>query len=69
MEVDHDRVRPQLLRELDRREPVAGAAHDRQLRLGLDQRHQGLDEGAVVVCEEDSDRPAAGLRLAHQPGS
>jgi arginase len=59
VEVDHDGVRIECLRELDRDEAVLGRADDGQLRLLLDQRLQRLDERRVVVGEQNTNSAAA----------
>jgi hypothetical protein len=69
VEVDDDRIGLELLGELDRGEPVAGAADDREFRLPLDQGDERVDEWAVVVGEQHVDGAAARLRLVHQLGS
>ena len=66
VEVDHDRVGLELVRELDRVEAVRGGADDRQLGLVLDQRTQGRDEGRIVVREQDADRGARPFCLIRQ---
>jgi arginase len=65
VEVDHDRVRTQLLAELDRHETVRSGADDSELGLLLDQRPQGLDERFVVVGEQDADRSAGHRACVH----
>jgi arginase len=67
VQVDHDRVGLELLRELDRAEAVGGRAHDVELGLALDQQAQRLEERAVVVGEEDMNRPASPFLGSH-PG-
>jgi hypothetical protein len=56
VQVDHDGIRIELVRELDRVQSVLGGACDRQDRLMLDERAKGLEEVAVVVHEEDAHR-------------
>src|SRR5581483_7302706 len=56
VQVDHDGVRGELVGELDRSEAVRRGAHDRQLRLVLDERAQRVEERPVVVRQEDADR-------------
>ena len=51
VQVDHDRVGRELVRKLDRGEPVGRSADHRQLGLVLDERLQRLEEGVVVVRE------------------
>jgi arginase len=65
VQVDHDRVRPESLGLLDRGQSVLGAAHDCQLRLALEQRHQCFDERPIVVGEKNADGAAGGVPLAH----
>ena len=55
VQVDDDRIGLELVRELDRVETVPRSRDDRQLRLMLDQRPQGLQEALVVVRQEDAD--------------
>jgi arginase len=55
VQVDHDGVRVELVGELDRIQAVLGGRDDGQLGLVLDQGAQRLEEGAVVVGEEDAD--------------
>ena len=55
VQVDHDSLRRELLDKLDRLEPVAGHSNDRQLRLLVDHRAQGLDEAVVVIRQYDVD--------------
>jgi arginase len=56
VQVDDDRVRPELVGQLDRVEAVLRGADHRQLRLVLDERAQRLEERVVVVREKDSNR-------------
>ena len=56
VQVDHDGVRSEVVRELDRVETVDGRADHRELRLVFDQRLQRLEKGGVVVREQDADR-------------
>jgi arginase len=56
VQVDHDGVGVELVRELDRVEPVLGRADDRQLGLMLDQRAERLEKCVVVVREQDTHR-------------
>ena len=69
MQIDHDRVRKQSVRELDRGQPVVRGADHRQRRLLLDQRLESVEEALVVVDEQDTSggcrRP---IRLVHQGG-
>jgi arginase len=62
MQVDHHRVGLQLVRLLDRFEPVFDGPDYLELRLPIDQRSQRLDEIAIVVCEQYTDPLAFGLR-------
>ena len=55
VQVDHHRVRLELIRELDRIEPVLGDADDPQVRLAVDDGAQRIDETRVVVGEQDAD--------------
>jgi arginase len=65
VQVDHDGVGQQLVRELDRVQPVLRSADDCQLGLVLDQRLEGLEEGCVVVREQHTDRSLTGS--SHRP--
>ena len=68
MQVDHDRVGAELVRKLDGTKPVRGRSDHRELGLMLDQRLQRIEEGLVVVRQEDSNRSRTdSFRLAHQP--
>jgi len=69
VDVDHDRVRMQLLDELDRSKAVLRRADDGECRLVLDQRPQCVDETLVVVGEQDaSGRSVGRVRLSHSAG-
>jgi arginase len=59
VQVDHDGVGSEGVRELDRREPVGRGADDRQLRLVLDQRLERFQEPCVVVRKQDAHRRSA----------
>ena len=67
VQIDHDRVGEKGVGQLDRGQPVVGGADDGQRRLLLDQRAKRLEEGRVVVDEQDTGgcgrRP---IRLVHQ---
>src|SRR5256714_1041998 len=54
VEVDHDCIRIELVRELDGVEAVLGGADDGELGLMLDQRPQGFQKHVVVVRQEDA---------------
>jgi arginase len=56
VQIDHDRVRGELVGQLDCSEAVRCRPDDRQFRLMLDQRPQRLEERAVVVRQEDAYR-------------
>ena len=56
VQVDDDRVRFELVGELDRVQPVARRARHRQGRLVLDERAERVEEVGVVVHEEDTHR-------------
>ena len=60
VEVDDDRLRRELLDELDRLQAVRCDTDDGQLRLLIDQRLYGFHERLVVVDEDDVDRPLGG---------
>jgi arginase len=65
VQVDHDRVRLELVDELDCGEPVTGGTDDSQLGLAVDQVPQRGDEALVVVGEQDADRAAGPLGAIH----
>jgi hypothetical protein len=56
VDVDHDSIGLERLRELDRAEPVGRGADDGQLGLVLDQRLERFEEALVVVREDDANR-------------
>ena len=56
VQVDDDRVRVELVGELDRVQAVFGAPHHGQLRLVLDERAKRCEKGHVVVREQDANR-------------
>jgi arginase len=67
VQIDHDRVGPDLVRLLDRVEAVLGQGDDGQLRLVLDQRHERGEEAAVIVRQQDAHgRVSDPFHLAHQ---
>jgi hypothetical protein len=74
VEVDDDRLRRELIDELDRLQAVLCDADDGQPRLLIDQRSYGFHERPVVVDEDDVDRTrrdlsavrARGATLAHE---
>jgi arginase len=69
VQIDHDCVGCQLVRELDREEAVRSRADDCQLGLVLDQWAERLEERAVVVRQKDANRRChSPFRLAHQVG-
>jgi hypothetical protein len=51
VEVDHDGVRRELVGQLDRLEPVARGAGDREVGLAVDQHPERFEEPGVVVRE------------------
>jgi arginase len=55
VQVDHDRIRVELVGQLDRVEAVDGRRDDGQLRLVLDQRPERFEKRVVVVGQEDAD--------------
>ena len=67
VQIDHDRIGQQGVRQLDRGQSVVGGPDDGQRRLLLDQRPKRLEKGRVVVDEQDTGgcrrRP---IRLVHQ---
>jgi arginase len=54
VQVDHDRIRAEVVGELDRVQAVPGRADDGELGLVLDQRPQGFEERVVVVRHQDA---------------
>jgi hypothetical protein len=52
VEVDHDGVGRERVRELDRGEPVGRGTDDRQLGLVLDERLKRFEEAVIVVREQ-----------------
>ena len=66
VQVDHDRIGIQLVRELDRVEAVCRRTDDCQVELVLDQRAQRFEERVVVVRQEDANRRRSRFRLARQ---
>ena len=67
VQVDHDRIRLQFVRELDRMQAVLGSGDDGELRLMLDQRPDRLEERVVVVRQEDANgRRSHPFELVHQ---
>ncbi len=67
VQVDHDCIRMQLVRELDCVQPVPRSRDDGELRLAFDQRPERLEEGVVVVRQQDANRrPRHPFRLVHQ---
>ncbi len=56
VQIDHDGVRDEVVRQLDRVEAVDGRTDHRELGLVLDQRLQRCEKGGVVVREQDADR-------------
>jgi hypothetical protein len=66
VQVDDDRVRVEVVGELDGVEAVLGRAGDGEDGLVLDQRPKRLEELAVVVHEEDTYRYRdRAVRLVH----
>jgi arginase len=68
VQVDHDRVRVEVVGELDRFQAVRRGADHRELGLALDQLLERGEEVAVVVGDQHAN-PASALRLrllAHQ---
>ncbi len=66
VQVDHDRIGAQFVRELDCVEAVRCGTDDRQLGLALDQRAQRFEERAVVVRQKDANRRRSRFRLVRQ---
>jgi arginase len=56
VQVDHDGVGGQGVRELDRGEPVGSGSDDGQLWLVLDQRLQRFEKAVIVVREQDANQ-------------
>lgn len=66
VQVDDDRVRIELVRELDRVEPIRNGAYDRQFVLLLDEGTERLAEVRVVIGEQNANRRCSPLiRLVH----
>ena len=55
VQVDHDGVRIEVVRLLDRLETVFGKADDAEIGLPIDQLSKRVEERPVVVGEEDAD--------------
>lgn len=67
MQVDDDRIRVELVGELDRVEAVLDGADNGQPRQVFDQRTQRREEVRIVVCEKHPNRRRSPLiRLVHQ---
>ena len=66
VQVDHDRVGAQVIRELDGVEPVRCLTDDGQLGLALDQRAQRLEERVVVVHQKNANRRRRRFRMVSQ---
>jgi arginase len=69
VQVEHDRVGIEIVRELDRLEAVERGPDHSQLGLSVDQSLQGLEEGAVVVCDQDADGRLIRARVIHLLGN
>ncbi len=66
VQVDDDRVRVELVGQLDRVEPVIGCPGNRQDRLMLDEWEERREETLIVVHEEDAYRYRnRAVRLVH----
>ena len=59
VQVHHDRVRTELVHQLEGGEPVARGGHHFELFLTLDERAQALEEEVVVVRQENPDSTQA----------
>ncbi len=67
VEVDHDSIRVEVFGELDRLEAVGCRADDCELGLAVDEIAQGLEEGAIVVGDQDLDSVGCVLaRIFHR---
>jgi len=69
VQVEHDRVGVEVVGELDRLESVERGPNHGQLGLSVDQPLQGLEEGAVVVCDQDADGRLIRARVIHLSGN
>ena len=61
MQVDHDGVGVEVVRELDRLEPVGSRSDHGQLGLPVDQFAQRIEKGAIVVRDQYADSPVGGI--------
>ena len=68
VQVHHDRVRPQLVDELERGEAVARGRDHLEPFLTLDERAQAGEEELVVVCQENPDSTGARRVGCHRRG-
>jgi arginase len=69
VQVDDDRVRRELVRELDRPQAVSRRADHRELGQVVDERPEGLDEGGIVVREKNADRRRSPAVVSDPQGS
>ena len=67
VQVEHDRIRVEVVRELDRLEAVKRGSDDGQFRLSVDQSAEGVEEGAIVVCDQNADGRLIRARVIHLP--
>ena len=65
VQIDHDRVGVECLRELDCLQAVVGGSDHHELRLPVDQFLKGVEEGPVVVRDEDADPRLLGGGVVH----
>ena len=65
VQIDHDRVGVECLRELDCLQAVGGGSDHHELRLPVDQLLERAQEGRVVVRDEDADPRLLGGGVVH----
>jgi hypothetical protein len=65
VEIEHDRVRVELLCQLDRLEAVKGGCDNLELGLAVDQLTERSKEGAIVICYQHPDRMGGVRRGSH----
>jgi arginase len=66
VQVEHDRVRAELVCEFDCLEAVLGGPDHHELGLPVDQLLQGLEKLTVIVGDEDADRTIFRRALIHE---
>jgi len=65
VQIDNDGVGVERLRELDCLQAVGGGSDHHELRLPVDQFLKGVEEGPVVVRDEDADPRLLGGGVVH----